>query len=402
MQAATKGNRLHIGIFGRRNVGKSSLINAITKQDAALVSAVAGTTTDPVYKAMEILPIGPVMLIDTAGIDDVGDLGKMRIEKTREVIRKTDVGVIVVDVDGEWGEFEEKLLSELSKEKIPVIIAANKCELGDKKAKIKLFCEKSGKEVMAVSAATRLGIEELKQKLIEIAPENWEGARLVGGLVEKGDLVLMVVPIDSAAPKGRLILPQVQAIRDVLDESAQALIVKESELTDALSSLKIKPKLVITDSQVFGAVDEKTPDDIQLTSFSILMARHKGDLKTLTDGANAVDNLKAGDKVLIAEACTHQCQSEDIGRVKIPKWLEKHIGGKLEFHWASGNSFPDDLKSYKLVVHCGACMINRKAMLSRLKIAKDCGVPIVNYGVLIAKLHGILPRTLSPFKELSE
>jgi len=403
MQETTKGNRLHIGIFGRRNAGKSSLINAITKQETALVSDVAGTTTDPVYKAMELLPIGPIMLIDTAGIDDVGDLGKLRIEKTAEVIKKTDIAILVFTEKAEWGDFEAKLLQQLRTKQIPVILALNKCDVSSKTDELlREVYELTGERALAISATTKDGMEELKQKLIALAPENWCGPGFVGDLIEKGDLVVMVVPIDTAAPKGRLILPQVQAIRDVLDNEARALIVKENELAAALDDLKRPPKLIVTDSQVFGKVNTIVPDAIQLTSFSILMARHKGDLRTLVRGAEMVDQLKKGDKILIAEACTHQCQSDDIGRVKIPRWLQQYVGGALDFHWVSGNTFPNDLTSYKLIIHCGACMINRRAMLSRLETAVQNHVPIVNYGVLIAKLHGILPRVLSPFATLRQ
>lgn len=398
MQSTTKGNRLHIGIFGRRNAGKSSLINAITKQETALVSEIAGTTTDPVYKAMELLPIGPIMLIDTAGIDDIGALGKMRIEKTLEVIKKTDVAIIVVDVQNSWADFEEKLLAEFQKRDIPVIIAVNKCDITDGSG---ITEELAGKApTVAVSTANKAGIEDLKRFIIKAVPADWAGPTMLEGLIDADDIVVMVAPIDTAAPRGRLILPQVQAIRDALDNNAQALVVKENGLVATLANLKNPPKLVVTDSQAFKQVNIDTPPDVQLTSFSILMARHKGDLQTLVNGAAEVDKLQSGDKVLIAEACTHQCQADDIGRVKIPKWLNSYIGGELDYQWVAGNSFPADLSSYKLVIHCGACMINRQAMLSRLADAAAAGVPVVNYGVLIAKLNGILPRVLSPFSNI--
>lgn len=401
MQGTPKGNRLHIGIFGRRNAGKSSLINSLTKQDAALVSPVAGTTTDPVYKAMEILPIGPVMIIDTAGIDDSGTLGKMRIEKTREVITKTDVAILVMDGQEDFSDDEESLVEELKKRKIPTILVLNKTDISPiSDGKVKGLKAKLKMPILKISTVNHQGIESLKEELIKSVPDHWEGQPLIGDLINGGDSVVMVVPIDTAAPKGRLILPQVQAIRDVLDHDGHALVVKERELKSLLDNLKEKPKLVVTDSQGFLKVEADTPKEIKLTSFSILMARHKGDLETLVMGAKAIDSLKRGDKVLIAEACTHQCQSDDIGRVKIPRWLRQYVGGELEFHWTSGNSFPVDLQKYKLIIHCGGCMINRRAMLHRMQVAKEHKVPIVNYGVLIAKLHGILPRALSPFPYL--
>jgi [FeFe] hydrogenase H-cluster maturation GTPase HydF len=401
MQSTPKGNRLHIGIFGRRNAGKSSLINSLTKQDAALVSPVAGTTTDPVYKAMEILPIGPVMVIDTAGIDDSGTLGEMRIKKTREVITKTDVAILVMDGQEDFSDYEESLVEELKKRKIPTILVLNKNDVSPiSDEKVKGLKAKLKMPILKVSTVNLQGIESLKEELIKSVPDHWDGQPLIGDLINGGDSVVMVVPIDTAAPKGRLILPQVQAIRDVLDHDGHALVVKERELKSLLDNLKEKPKLVVTDSQEFLKVEADTPKEIKLTSFSILMARHKGNLETLVMGAKAIDSLKRGDKVLIAEACTHQCQSDDIGRVKIPRWLRQYVGGELEFHWVSGNSFPVDLQKYKLIIHCGGCMINRRAMLHRMQVAEDHKVPIVNYGVLIAKLHGILPRALSPFPYL--
>ncbi|MDF2563855.1 MAG: mnmE 2 [Massilibacillus sp.] len=401
MQSTPRGNRLHIGIFGRRNAGKSSLINSLTKQEAALVSPIAGTTTDPVYKAMEILPIGPVMIIDTAGIDDSGTLGEMRIEKTKEVITKTDVAILVMDGQEKFSDYEENLIEELKKRKISTILVLNKEDvLPISDEKVKELKAKLKIPVLKVSTVSLQGIEHLKEQLIKSVPDHWDGQPLVGDLINGGDSVVMVVPIDTAAPKGRLILPQVQAIRDVLDHDGHALVVKERELKSLLDNLKEKPKLVITDSQEFLKVEADTPKEIKLTSFSILMARHKGNLETLVMGAKAIDSLKRGDKVLIAEACTHQCQSDDIGRVKIPRWLRQYVGGELEFHWVSGNSFPVDLQKYKLIIHCGGCMINRRAMLHRIQVAEDHKVPIVNYGVLIAKLHGILPRALSPFPYL--
>lgn len=400
MQDTPKGSRLHIAIFGRRNAGKSSLINALTNQDIALVSPVAGTTTDPVYKAMEILPLGPVMLIDTAGIDDVGELGLMRVEKTMQVLNKTDLGVIVIDPVAGVAGFELELKEAFKKRNIPVVVVVNKSDdhlvACDKLESWEKILEN---KIVQLSAKTGQGIEELKKMLIQKSPDDWEGAPLIGDLLEKGDMVILVIPIDTAAPKGRLILPQVQTIRDILDHDATCLVVKEEELKGALTNLRNKPKIVVTDSQEFGRVDADTPDGVLLTSFSILMARHKGDLATLAAGAKAVDCLRPGDRVLIAEGCTHHRQTDDIGKAKIPRWLKQAVGGDLNFEWVSGGTFPADISKYNLIVHCGSCMLNRREMLYRLAVAREQNVPIVNYGVLIAKLHGILHRALGPFPQ---
>ncbi len=398
LQETPKGVRLHIGIFGRRNAGKSSIINRLTKQNLALVSDVAGTTTDPVYKAMEILPIGPVMIIDTAGIDDEGDLGKLRIEKTKEVIGKTDVAIIVLDAKEDFSPFEKELLTAFKDQKTPGIIALNQIDTYPEwQKKVPVVEKESGCSVIPVSSKENTGFDELRKEIVKLQPKGTE-VPLLADLVNPGDSVVFCVPIDTAAPKGRLILPQVQAIRDTLDAGALALVAKENEVANLINNLKTPPVLVVTDSQVFKTADEAVPQDIPLTSFSILMARQKGDLQSLSDGANAIENLKPGDHVLIAEACTHVCQAEDIGRVKIPNLLQKFVGGPLHFTWYTGDSFPDDVSSYKLVVHCGACMINRKAMLWRIKTTHNQNVPIVNYGVILAKLKGVLPRALSPFK----
>ena len=398
MQDTPKSGRLHIAIFGRRNAGKSSLINALTNQDIAIVSAVPGTTTDPVYKAMEILPIGPVMIIDTAGIDDVGSLGALRVEKTMQVLNKSDLAVLVVEPDSGVGEFELDLLAAIRKRAIPVLGAVNKTDLGNAEPeRLKKWQDELDLALLPVSAKTGMGIEELKRQIIKNAPDDWEGPPVIGDLLSPGDTVVMVVPIDTAAPKGRLILPQVQTIRDVLDSDCGCVVVKERELRDALGNMKRPPKMVVTDSQEFMKVSGDTPDDILLTSFSILFARNKGDLETLVEGARAVDSLKPGDKVLISEGCTHHRQADDIGRVKIPRWLRQSVGGDLDFHWFSGGDFPRDLSTYKLVIHCGACMLNRREMLYRLTVAREAQVPIVNYGLLIAHLHGILRRALGPF-----
>lgn len=398
MQETPKGSRLHIAIFGRRNAGKSSLINALTNQDIALVSDVPGTTTDPVYKAMEILPLGPVMLIDTAGIDDVGELGLLRVERTMQVLNKADLAVMVVSGDGGVTNYERELKEAVAKRGIPLVAVINKIdEALPPKMEIAAWQEELGLSLLAVSAKTGQGMEELKKELIRQAPDDWEGAPIIGDLLTGGDLAILVVPIDTAAPKGRLILPQVQTIRDILDHDAFCIVVKERELRSALDNLRHPPKIVVTDSQEFERVAADTPEDVPLTSFSILMARHKGDLVTLAAGAKAIDSLKAGDRILIAEGCTHHRQADDIGKAKIPRWLRQMVGGELEFEWVSGGHFPADLTPYSLIIHCGACMLNRREMLYRLAVAREQGVPIVNYGVLIAHIHGILSRALGPF-----
>lgn len=398
MQDTPKGSRLHIAIFGRRNAGKSSLINALTNQDIALVSSVPGTTTDPVYKAMEILPIGPVMIIDTAGIDDVGDLGALRVERTMQVLNKTDLAVLVIEPEDGVTSFEEELIAEIRKRNIPIVGVINKSDIAvASPAKIESWNAALDLTLLTISARTGQGIEELKRLMIKMAPDNWEGPELIGDLISPGDTVVLVVPIDLAAPKGRLILPQVQTIRDILDNDAAALVVKERELKEALEGLRQPPRLVVTDSQEFMKVGADTPPEVMLTSFSILQARHKGDLETLVAGAKAIEHLQPGDKVLIAEGCTHHRQADDIGKVKIPRWLRQAVGSELDFEWVSGGSFPADLGKYKLIIHCGACMLNRREMLYRLALAREAGVPIVNYGLLIAQVHGILYRALAPF-----
>lgn len=398
MQNTPRGNRLHIAIFGRRNAGKSSLINALTNQDIALVSPVAGTTTDPVYKAMEILPIGPVVLIDTAGIDDEGELGELRVRRSREVLNKTDLALLVMEAGNNVTRFEEEIVQLCREKNLPVVGVLNKIDLHPvKELEIQTFGERLSIEPVMVSAATGAGITDLKIAIIRTAPPGWDDQAIVGDLLEPGDTVVLVVPIDSAAPKGRLILPQVQTIRDILDHDAISVVAKERELKEAINQLQKKPKLVITDSQAFLEAEKDTPPDVLLTSFSILFARYKGDLETLADGAKAIDSLQPGDKVLMSEACTHHRVEDDIGRVKLPRWLRKAVGGELYFDWSSGSGFPANLDDYKLVIHCGGCMINRREMLSRIARAREAGIPIVNYGVAIAHLMGILPRALSPF-----
>ncbi len=380
MNTTPRSERLHIGIFGRRNAGKSSIINAITGQNLAIVSDTAGTTTDPVYKAMELLPIGPVMLIDTAGLDDTGKLGKERIAKTYDVLSKTDIALIVTS-DG-IGNFERDLEKMLKSRNIPYLTVHNKSDLTGYKGEL------------AVSAKTGEGIESLKKHLAEFAPKTSQKP-LVSDLIEKDDIVILVVPIDESAPKGRLILPQQQTIRDILDSGATAIVCQPSELNGVLSALSKKPALVICDSQSFGEVAKILPSDIMLTSFSILFARYKGDLARLVDGVDAIKDLKDGDRVLISEGCTHHRQCGDIGSVKIPRLLEKVTGKKPEYSFTSGGEFTKTPEDYKLIIHCGACMLTETEMKYRLERAKN--TPIVNYGVLLSYLNGILKRSLEPF-----
>ncbi len=404
MNETPRGNRLHIALFGRRNAGKSSLINALTNQSLAIVSPVAGTTTDPVYKSMEILPIGPVVVIDTAGLDDVGELGQLRVAKSLEVLRKSDLVLLVVDAAIGIGEPEKTLAEKCLAQQIPFILVFNKTDLQEvppetlDAAKNELHAAAA----VAVSAQERRGVGELKIAMVRHAPARWDTQTIVGDLLQPGDIAVLVVPIDLAAPAGRLILPQVQMIRDILDHDAMAYTVKERELKECIASLHRKPKIVITDSQVFLKADADTPPDVLLTSFSILFARYKGDLETMVRGAKAIDHLKPGDKVLISESCTHHRVEDDIGTVKIPRWLRQHVGGELIVDHSSGLTFPQNLSEYKLVLHCGACMTNRREMLARIVQVQQAGVPIVNYGVAIAALMGILHRALSPFPLLQE
>ena len=397
MQDTPKGERLHIAIFGKRNAGKSSLINALTKQDVALVSDLPGTTTDPVYKAMEILPLGPVVLIDTAGLDDEGQLGLLRVEKSKAVLNKTDLAILVIDGQSELTEFDVKIFQEIKTKNIPIVVVVNKIDL-KKKLMPHSIVEQLGNDVVEVSTVTGAGIELLKGLLIKNTPEKWGEETLVGDIVKADDNVVLVVPIDSAAPKGRLILPQVQVLREILDNDANAIIAKENKLKEALANLKRPPSLVITDSQVFGEIESIVPEAIPFTSFSILFARYKGDLTTYINGVKALEKLAKNDKILIAEGCTHHRQKDDIGTVKIPKWLKEYTGVDLTFDWVSGGQYPANLAEYKLIIHCGACMLNRREVLYRNSIAKEQNVPIVNYGILIAYLKGILPRVIKPFQ----
>ncbi len=402
MQKTPKGFRLHIGIFGRRNVGKSSLLNALTRQSVAIVSDVAGTTTDPVEKPMELLPIGPVLFIDTAGIDDVGDLGEMRMQRTRQVFDRTDVGVIVA-AEGRWGSFEQAMLEELEHREIPPIVVFNKSDLCGPPADV--FRQLSEREIPTIRTAATCGdgVLDLREALIRQAPEDFINApAILGDLIPPGELVVMVVPIDLEAPKGRLILPQVQSIRDALDHNAYCMVAKETELRDALDRLKRPPALVVTDSQAFLKVAADTPPDVPMTGFSVLYARAKGDLNEFIRGVMAMDRLKPGGRVLVAEACTHHPIGDDIGRVKIPHWLRQYVGGELHFDVVQGHDFPEDLSQYDLVVHCGACMWNRREVLSRMVRCRKAGVPMANYGLTIAKSLGILERALGPFPSAME
>ena len=402
MRKTPKGFRLHIGIFGRRNVGKSSLLNAMTRQEVSIVSEIAGTTTDPVEKPMELLPIGPVLFIDTAGIDDVGALGQLRVERTKRVFDRTDLGLIVTEA-GDWGPFEEGILEELETREIPVVVVFNKMDLAGPEAALVAGLEKKKIRSVRTVASRGEGVLELREALIRAAPEDFINApSILGDLVPAGELVVLVVPIDLEAPKGRLILPQVQAIRDVLDIDAYCVVVKERELRDALDRLKRPPALVVTDSLGFLKVAGDTPREIPMTSFSILFARYKGDLSEFVRGAMAIEMLRPGDRVLVAEACSHHLIGEDIGRVKIPRWLTQYVGGKLDFTTVQGHDYPDDVSPYKLVVHCGACMWNRREMLTRMLRCRQQGVPITNYGVAIAYSLGIFERALGPFPSALE
>ena len=397
MQSTPKGFRLHIGIFGRRNVGKSSLLNALTRQNVSIVSDVAGTTTDPVEKPMELLPLGPVLFIDTAGVDDIGALGQQRVEKTRSILDRADVAVVVTE-SGQWDAFEDALLQELEERAIPAIVVFNKSDLQPPSPALIDRLAEHKIPTVATVASRGEGTLDLREALIRRAPEECVNLpAIVGDLVPAGEMVVLVVPIDLEAPKGRLILPQVQTIRDILDSDAYCLVVKERELRDALERLKRPPTLVITDSQSFLKVAADTPPEIKMTSFSILFARNKGDLTEMTRGATAIDTLQPGDRVLVAEACTHHPIGEDIGRVKIPRWLTQYVGGKLDFSFTQGHDYPDDITPFKLVIHCGACMWNRREMLSRILRCRKAGVPITNYGLTIAYSLGIFERALEPF-----
>ena len=398
LNTTPSGERVHIALFGMTNAGKSSIINALTNQEISIVSDVKGTTTDPVYKAIEILPIGPCMIIDTAGLDDESELGESRKKKTLEVLAKTNVALVVIDSTIGITENDTAIINQLKEKKIPMICIFNKADQRSlSKEEIDNAEKEIGGPVVSVSALNKNGIEELKQKIIDSIPDNEDKFKLVGDLISPGDIVVLVTPIDKAAPKGRLILPQQQTIRDIIESDAIAVVTKEHELRETLENLKKKPKLVITDSQVFLKASADTPKDIMLTSFSILQARYKGDLVELVKGAKAIESLEDGDNVLISEGCTHHTQCDDIGTVKIPRWVRQMTGKQINFEHSSGNTFTDDTKKYKLIIHCGGCMLNRAAMLSRIDSAVKHDIPIVNYGVLIGYVQGILERALEPF-----
>lgn len=399
MNQTPMGNRYHIAIFGKRNAGKSTLMNGLTKQEISVVSNVAGTTTDPVYKSMELLPVGPVVFIDTAGFDDIGELGALRIKKTRQVLRKTDLALVVLDAQEEPDRELFDFLKEIRLRSLPCLAVINKCDAAKPSAGLIKLLESEQISYITGSAYRPDFIGRIKEAVIQAASTLKEEPPLLEGVVRPGDLAVLVTPIDSAAPKGRMILPQQQTIRAILDADAMMAVTKENRLKETLDSLAVKPSIVITDSQAFRQVSAQTPEDILLTSFSILFARQKGELKPMVKGALAADRLKAGDKVLIVEGCTHHRQSDDIGTVKIPRWLREKAGDGLEFAWASGTGFPEDLTGYAMIIHCGACMLNQREMRYRMQTAREQNVPMTNYGMLIAHVMGILPRALKPFRE---
>ena len=412
MNNTPSGERLHIGIFGRRNAGKSSVINALTGQNLAIVSDVLGTTTDPVQKAMELLPLGPVVMIDTPGLDDEGELGALRIRKAYQMLNKCDIALLVVDGSAGFTEEDLRILRRIIDKSIPYMIVLNKSDLIDESGRadvvneLKAALEDAGdkysledSQIMWVSAADKTNINELKNRIAELVPEEDKDKRIVGDLIKPDDLVVLVVPIDKAAPKGRLILPQQQTIRDILDSDAAAVVVKENGLKEVFNSLGKKPALVITDSQVFKRVAEETPADIPFTSFSVLFSRYKGDLEMQVRGAHALDHLEDGDLILISEGCTHHRQCGDIGTEKLPAWIRKHSGKDVKFEFTSGTEFPMDIEQYRLIVHCGGCMLNEREMKYRLKCAADAGVPMTNYGTAIAHMNGILDKSLEVFSK---
>ncbi len=385
-------DRIHIGIFGMRNAGKSSVMNALTNQDIAIVSDVSGTTTDPVLKAMEMLPLGPVVMIDTPGIDDEGELGALRVKKSYQMLNKTDIAVVVVGGAEETPQ-DIALIERIKSKNIPYVIFHNKTDTMPGSV-----CRKDGHYYG--SALKKEGIEELKKAIIALSEIKDNGKRIIADLIGPLDTVVLVVPIDSAAPKGRLILPQQQTIRDILEAGGISVVVRETELEETLKKLGHKPKLVVTDSQAFGKVSSIVPEDIQLTSFSILFARYKGILETAVKGAVCLDHLENGDRILISEGCTHHRQCDDIGTVKLPKWIKKHSGKEIAFDFTSGTEFPDDLNGYKMIIHCGACMLNEREVRYRYRCAEESGVPITNYGTAIAYMNGILRRSLEPFENI--
>lgn len=390
LNSTPSADRIHIGIFGRRNAGKSSIINAITGQNLAIVSDIKGTTTDPVLKAMELLPLGPVVLIDTPGLDDEGELGELRIKKAYQILNKTDIALLIVDSSVGMTMEDEKILSRIQEKRIPYLIVKNKCDLLSEAIP-------SEEHTIFVSAANGKHISELKERIAALVPSDETEIPIVRDLLQPGDFVVLVVPIDASAPKGRLILPQQQTIRDILEAGAVSIVVKDTELKETLENLGKSPALVITDSQAFKEVAKIVPREIPLTSFSILFARHKGDLSIVAEGAHAIEQLKNGDTVLISEGCTHHRQCEDIGTVKIPRLLKNYTQADLNLEFTSGTEFPEDLSKYKLIIHCGGCTLNEREMKYRLHCAKDQNVPITNYGTAIAHMNGILKRSLEPF-----
>lgn len=403
MNQTPSSERVHIGFFGRRNAGKSSVLNAVTGQDLAVVSDVKGTTTDPVQKSMELLPLGPVVVIDTPGIDDGGELGALRVKKSYQVLNKSDAAVLVVDASLGLCEEDFAFIEHIQKKQIPYAVAFNKSDLAPSAslAKDLQYLKEHQIDFVSVSTADLSGIDTLKEKIATLAKTEDTKLRIVADLIHPSDFVVLVVPIDKAAPKGRLILPQQQTIRDILEADATAIVVKEYELRDTLAHLGKKPRLVITDSQVFAKVSADTPADIMLTSFSILFARYKGNLPALIKGVTALEQIEDGDKILVSEGCTHHRQCDDIGSVKLPRWIRQYTGKEPEFVFSSGTEFPADLSPYKMIVHCGGCMLNEREMKYRLACAKDQNIPMTNYGILIAYIQGILKRSVEPFPAVS-
>ena len=403
MNQNPSSERVHIGFFGRRNAGKSSVLNAVTGQDLAVVSDVKGTTTDPVQKSMELLPLGPVVVIDTPGIDDEGELGALRVKKSYQVLNKSDAAVLVVDASLGLCEEDFAFIEHIQKKQIPYAVAFNKSDLAPSAslAKDLQYLKEHQIDFVSVSTADLSGIDTLKEKIATLATTEDTKLRIVADLIHPSDFVVLVVPIDKAAPKGRLILPQQQTIRDILEADATAIVVKEYELRDTLAHLGKKPRLVITDSQVFAKVSADTPADIMLTSFSILFARYKGNLPALIKGVTALEQIEDGDKILVSEGCTHHRQCDDIGSVKLPRWIRQYTGKEPEFVFSSGTEFPADLSPYKMIVHCGGCMLNEREMKYRLACAKDQNIPMTNYGILIAYIQGILKRSVEPFPAVS-
>lgn len=401
LNTTPSGERIHIGLFGRRNAGKSSLINALANQKLAIVSDYKGTTTDPVYKAMELLPLGPVMMIDTPGIDDEGELGQLRVNKAYQVLNKTDIALLVIDSKTGLTDNDLQLWQHIQNKKIPALLVFNKTELLDEMEQALLTASalKLANKFFFVSAVNNTNIHQLKEAIASLKPKEKENP-LINDLLETGDIVIMVTPIDSAAPKGRLILPQQQVLRNIIDKGAIAIVTRETELQDALAKLCAPPRLVITDSQVFGMVNKMLPPEIPLTSFSILMARYKGNLYDAVKGVRQLDNIKSGDKILISEGCTHHRQCGDIGTVKLPHWIRNYTKAEPEFEFTSGTEFPSDISSYKLIIHCGACMLNEREIQHRYNCAAAIEIPMTNYGIAIAYMNGILKRTVTPLPEI--